>query len=121
MNDGDGCSSSCLIEPLYSCTHTLLQKSICSPICGDGKVKAPETCDDGLNLATPVPVHCNANCIGFDSRYICTGGDTTSASVCLPKCGDAIRVSEEECDDGNLIDTDGCYHNCTIDVSYNCT
>lgn len=44
-----------------------------------------------------------------------------SASVCLPKCGDAIRVIEEECDDGNLIDTDGCYHNCTIDVSYNCT
>jgi cysteine-rich repeat protein len=45
--NGDGCSSTCTIEPHYTCyggdnTHP----DKCYPICGDGVLIAPEACDD---------------------------------------------------------------------------
>ena len=54
-------------------------KSVCSPICGDGKVLGSETCDDGNLNGTE---GCNALCNGVANGYTCTGGTSTSASVC---------------------------------------
>ena len=55
-------------------------------VCGDGEVTAPETCDAGGESAT-----CNLDC--------------SAAS-----CGDGTLNTSagEECDDGNLVDGDGC-------------
>jgi cysteine-rich repeat protein len=35
---------------------------------------------------------------------------------CTPVCGNAIVEEDEECDDGNIIDGDGCAANCTIEI-----
>jgi len=42
----------------------------------------------------------------------CTGGSLTSATICLPICGDGLKVGNEVCDDGNTISGDGCAGNC---------
>jgi cysteine-rich repeat protein len=39
---------------------------------------------------------------------------------CIVLCGDSILATDEACDDGNLIDGDGCSSACTIEVSPNC-
>ena len=31
-----------------------------------------------------------------------------------PYCGDGFEDADEDCDDGNQIDTDGCRNDCTI-------
>ena len=51
--------------------------------------------------------------------HICPGNMVCAANqaVCLPKtegsiCGDGKKESDEECDDGNILDGDGCSFNC---------
>ena len=36
-------------------------------------------------------------------------------------CGDSLYVTSESCDDGNVVDGDGCAFNCTIELGYQCT
>jgi len=69
------------------------------PSCGDGLLQAPELCDDGdENKAAP------------DGH----GGCSLLCSP-LPLCGDGVVHPEfEECDDANLINTDGCTNACTL-------
>ena len=57
--DGDGCSSECMIEVGYSCTHYAVPPypcgtyaDVCRPVCGDGLLLGSEVddagyCDDG--------------------------------------------------------------------------
>ena len=40
---GDGCSAACAVEAGWACTGAV---STCAPVCGDGMIIAPETCDD---------------------------------------------------------------------------
>ena len=84
---GDGCSSTCAVEPGYACTGA---PSVCATVCGDGVVAGTEECDDG-----------NQN-----------SGDACAA--CADAfCGDGIvEVGVEECDDGNAIDADACLTSC---------
>ncbi|VDK35798.1 unnamed protein product [Gongylonema pulchrum] len=35
-------------------------------------------------------------------------------------CGDGIKGSDEQCDDGNLYDGDGCSQQCTVEEKFNC-
>lgn len=46
-------------------------------------------------------------------------------SVCRPKCGDGWRVGSEGdgtgCDDGNLVDGDGCSSICRVERIYVCS
>ena len=43
------------------------------------------------------------------------------ASLYPPKsCGDGVRVTGEECDDGNILNNDGCSSLCTIESGYVC-
>ncbi len=63
-------------------------------LCGDGVVDAGEACDDGLN----------------DGAY---GGCLSGCAGLASFCGDAIvNDPSEACDDGNMIDDDGCTHTC---------
>ena len=68
--------------------------STCDPICGDGKVFSPETCDDN-------DIGCNSTCTGSKEGWTCSGGTTTSASTCSTICGDGLVLGSETCDDSS--------------------
>ena len=69
-NNKDGCSSTCIIEPGYTCTGS---PSVCkmmpSANCGNGVINNGETCDD--NNKNPGD-GCSATC-QTESGYDCTG------------------------------------------------
>src|SRR5690606_34978617 len=56
--DGDGCSTSCRVEPGYDCGAA--EPSVCVSTCGDGVVASgDETCDDSNTMAGD---GCGATC-----------------------------------------------------------
>ena len=70
--------------------------------CGDGFVQlGVETCDEGDGI-NGTPLHCNTICNG----------------ITAPICGNDIEEPGEECEDGNLVNGDGCDENCNI--TYEC-
>jgi MYXO-CTERM domain-containing protein len=101
---GDGCSSSCTIEPGWSCKGV---PSTCSPICGDGLVVGGEGCDD-LNKQ---PGDGCFSCL-VEKGWYCSG----QPSKCATKCGDGIIAGLEECDDSNTAGGDGCSSACTVEM-----
>lgn len=44
----------------------------------------------------------------------------TSNRLCLPTCGDARQVTEEGCDDGNIVNGDGCSSTCVTQTNWIC-
>ena len=65
--------------------------------------------------AAPVP---DAAVADAPPAAVDAGIDATPAQ---PFCGDGIRQSGEECDDGNNVDGDGCSSTCTITLLPDCT
>jgi len=45
--NGDGCSSTCQLEPDSDCTFNDDPNPDICDVCGNSKRKGPETCDDG--------------------------------------------------------------------------
>lgn len=72
-----------------------LPRSQCSPNCGDGIVTREEACDDGMNNG--MYNGCMPGC-RMRSRF----------------CGDGMiqRDDGEQCDDGNMVNGDGCSTRC---------
>ena len=69
--------------------------------CGNGQVGAGEECDEGGGNSDAPDATCRTDCT-------------------LSRCGDGIVDSGllfEECDDGNLVDGDGCDSTCTVEVT----
>lgn len=92
---GDGCDSDCQL----SCESDLDcdDSNICN---GDETCAAEGTCNAGL------PLEDGVNC-GPDRN--CNNGR------CVPVgCGDGVQSGNEQCDDGNLVDADGCDSDCTF-------
>lgn len=120
--DGDGCSSSCSVESHYSCTlGSSTTASVCSDICGDGYVVITGStyCDDGNTASND---GCSSTC-AVESKWSCTSGSSTAASVCSDKCQDGFVVvtSSTYCDDGNAAAGDGCSSLCVVEYGYVCT
>ncbi|MCC6766611.1 MAG: DUF4215 domain-containing protein [Deltaproteobacteria bacterium] len=105
--DGDGCDS--------NCTPTG---------CGNGIQTLGETCDDG-NLVDGDG--CDSNCTATGCpNGIATAGEACDdgsfgSATCDPDCtpaacsdGTLNPAAGEQCDDGNVLDADGCDSNCTI-------
>lgn len=63
------------------------------------------------------PVPGNANSYVFSTEVI----GPYSATVLPPICGNGNRHPPEECDDGNLIELDGCSSACLIEDGYYCS
>jgi len=62
-----------------------------------------ESCDDGNQIANDGCTNCTED-IGFT----CTWSNQFTPDECLSVCGDGIKASNEECDDGPISDGDGC-------------
>ncbi|MDB4943724.1 MAG: hypothetical protein JWP97_3258 [Labilithrix sp.] len=74
------------------------KKTSCVAKCGDAIKTKNEACDDGVN----------------------TGGYGKCAPGCVlgPRCGDGVVQSDqgEQCDDANLVSSDGCSSTCKTDA-----
>jgi len=84
---------------------------VCVATCGDGLVvKGVEACEvDDTQECSTVDGYagtetCNLECTGFD------------ACVATESCGDGIVNGLEACDDGNVIDGDGCDSLCQVEI-----
>jgi cysteine-rich repeat protein len=110
--DGDGCNSTCWIEPGWICVSPKDSSSKCHILhCGDGLTEGQEQCDDGNNDDGD---GCSANCT-TEAGFTCSG------TKCRAYCGNGIRSVTEECDDGNRINDDGCDSTCKVEVGWNCS
>ena len=138
---GDGCDPACHIEEFFFCPFGDLNNGtrlpdVCEEICGDGeRVQSNSSrvrpgfdrinaCDDG-NLDDYDG--CSADCeIEADLGWECAddmsalGTSSSPRSVCGPRCGDGMRTDAEECDDGNLLNKDGCSSTCKIETGFVC-
>lgn len=78
-----------------------------------------ENCDDGSNDSEGCQLGCKS---GVRPEWICTGGNPTTPTQCIPKCGDGKVVGNETCDDGNKNDGKGCEQtNCIGNITgWNC-
>jgi len=107
-DEGDGCSSACQVEPGWDCTQP---GQACTPHCGDGMLVAGEQCDP-----PSMGPGCSAAC-QVDPGFVCSppstgaGGSKCRATV----CGDGKKEGTEACDDGNVVDGDGCSATCTFE------
>lgn len=73
----------------------------CAPTCSNGG-----DCNDLDACSTECDCSGDATVAGYP------GGETCTIAL----CGDSIVAGDEECDDGNALDTDGCRNNCTLPV-----
>ncbi len=116
-DNDDGCSSTCLVEPGWDCpTGSDCVKSIC----GNGKVEKGEICDRGdkNGLFYGDGKGCSKTCT-TEPKCLDGSGKT---QACTTSCGDGNinQDRDEECDDGNLIDGDGCSKDCKLEAGFNC-
>ncbi|MBI3336582.1 DUF4215 domain-containing protein [Candidatus Peregrinibacteria bacterium] len=113
---GDGCNARCfkadcgngLLELGESCDSGQYNSNdspntcrmLClMPFCGDGVVDTAlgERCDNGMENSDTEPDHCRSDCWP-------------------PSCGDGVKDTDEECDDGNRVNTDTCQNTCRTPV-----
>ena len=120
--NGDGCSSSCIIETGFTWSGgSSLSPDICNDICGDGKRSVIDSskCDDG-NTANGDG--CSSSCI-IETGFTWSGGSSTSKDICNDICGDGKRyvTDSSKCDDGNTANGDGCSSSCIIETGWSCS
>ncbi len=125
---------SCVINA--DCPSNLCQSGRCVDLCGNGKVDAGETCDDGNRVDGDA---CSNACrLGNGSRCtedqqcdsgLCKDGVCGSCTVnsecasnrcvngkCLLLCGNRTLDPGEQCDDGNTASGDGCNNRCQLEA-----
>jgi len=123
--DGDGCSSKCKLEdPTNKTTFECVLDpknwtTKCKEIkCGNGKITADEECDDGN---TNDGDGCDSKCKLEKNRgFDCEHDEPTKCRLLLNVCGTGYKDYGEECDDGNLINGDGCSDHCTVEDDWYC-
>lgn len=106
---GDGCFN-CMAEFGFTCKNSdkTSATNICSPVCGDAYViTGKEICDDGV---IGDGIGCLDDCTGSLPFFTCN--TINKFSVCSSVCGDNYRTPNEECDDGDSINTNGCSNMC---------
>ncbi|CAD8112404.1 unnamed protein product [Paramecium primaurelia] len=100
---------------------------ICEGFCGDGIItNSSEACDDGNYLpydgCYKCQIQCSLGCLQCEGK-LCNVCDSYGWKLvdgqCKSVCGDGIILGKEYCDDGNLIEFDGCY-NCEYSCDSHC-
>jgi cysteine-rich repeat protein len=112
---GDGCTSTCLTEPGWSCTGTTCTQAQC----GNELPETGENCDLGAQngLFYGDGTGCSKTCTQEPN---CRPDGTTQA--CSTACGDGNidDLDGETCDDGNAVDGDGCSSACVLEAGFTC-
>jgi cysteine-rich repeat protein len=112
----DGCSASCKVEPGWTCKKV---PSECQTVCGDGLKGGTEQCDDH-NVADGDG--CDKSC-QLEHGYACDGAPG-ALSDCHNVCGDGViagGLDAEACDDGNVLNGDGCDAGCKLEPGWVCS
>lgn len=124
--NGDGCSSTCHIEPGYVCNSS---GHDCQKLCGNGYVEAAgadgsitttadnEQCDDQNDANGD---GCSATC-HIENGFSCTGSPSQCVSSTQPTCGNGSFDAGETCDDHNVVNGDGCTSVCSVESGFACT
>lgn len=126
LQSGDGCSSTCKIEPGWTCD--VPGRPCRLPNCGNGLIESPETCDDFNDVGGD---GCSAQCT-VENGWVCAPSGLTAWNCYHARCGDGRvnnlpyvnatgRALQETCDDGNDQPGDGCSDQCTIENGWVCT
>jgi cysteine-rich repeat protein len=97
----DACLTDADCTPGFRCilNHCLspVQLAQLPDFCGNARIDAGEICDNGADNSTAQNAYCRPDCT-------------------LGRCGDAILDTPLElCDDGNMIDGDGCSAQCQVE------
>src|SRR5204863_555449 len=99
--------------------------------CGNGVVDGTDFCDDG---GTSAGGGCSADC-QIESGTACTaaGNASCDSGICDPTgggtgtceptntCGNSVVESGEACDDGGVVDGNGCSATCTVETGFTCS
>ncbi len=109
VDDGDGCSSTCALEPGFDCRG---EPSVCTAECGNGQLDPTEDCDDANGVDDDGCTSCT-----IDRGFTCTDD---RPSICTAGCGDGVVGPGEQCDDGDDVDGNGCSSECTVELYYRC-
>lgn len=106
--------------------------------CGDGKIQAPEQCDNGNANNNTSPGACRTSCKSAycgdgttdpGNQETCDSGDQRNDTVkdaCRSNCkkahcGDGVVDTGEECDDAGTSAGNGCGATCTVEAGYECS
>jgi cysteine-rich repeat protein len=126
-NSGDGCSSTCQVEPGYDCFE--IGKACTRSECGNGKRERNELCDCGDD-PNNLPSGCQApNGFFYGDGKGCSTMCTPEpicldasgkTQACTTTCGDGNVDPGEDCDDGNMTDSDGCSSACKVENGFTC-
>ncbi len=133
--NGDGCCPS---------GATPLTDNDCAPGCGNGVVDVGETCDTAILVGPgrcPMTANCNDGMVctrdvlanGGTCTAACTfpqitmpmsgdgccpaGANNNNDGDCPPRCGNTVVEQGEQCDDGNMNNTDGCSNLCRFNIT----
>lgn len=128
----------CAEDAAHACVGAAQRERL---VCKDGKWAAGEACDDTSNCdqasgecqaivegcTNAVPgqrycaqkalTECGPDLVTTNVVETCTDVcvETGNTAECVPKsCGDKVRQSPEQCDDGNKDDTDACTNACKV-------
>jgi proprotein convertase subtilisin/kexin type 5 len=116
------CDSSCgncegpTSNQCLSCTDVTYTFS--NGVCSKGMCDPANYLDTNSNTCKNCSPFCS-NCTNDKSCTSCQSGFNLATGYCLEICGDGKRFVLG-CDDGNLINGDGCSSYCTIESGYNC-
>ncbi|CAD8055706.1 unnamed protein product [Paramecium primaurelia] len=127
------CEEACVLCEAGKCLDCafgwkLNAQNRCETYCGDGYVIPQyEDCDDGNLIPYDGCYECNYQCVQFCTN--CQKGICYECNVpgwqilefqCIPICGDGVINGNEQCDDGNLIEADGCNNKCEFQCHAAC-
>ncbi|CAD8095146.1 unnamed protein product [Paramecium sonneborni] len=146
----DGCYN-CLYQCQQECINCQFGKClecqngyeliefVCYEQCGNANKTSNELCDDGniepfdgcFNCQYSCDEQCEICNQGFCLKCINQGWELHLVNnQCVTICGDQIIVGSEQCDDGNILNYDGCYEcqyecqkeciNCIEGICYQC-
>ncbi|CAD8128066.1 unnamed protein product [Paramecium sonneborni] len=138
----DGCTN-CIIDPGFNCI-TLKNKNFCF-ICSSNCISCDYInskiiclkCKKGYFLTSNSCIQCSNYCEEcVDNPNNCTQCKIENCQKCdnkegyysdftikkcITKCGDHITAGNEQCDDGNIINNDGCNSLCEIEKGFQCS